>query len=1409
MRLETQRKVSTQASFFNSYFQDVHNIVENETAFATRIQHLYSRLSQQQDSILDQIKESPVLESIFENDRDKDEYLYTCYQSILKALQDISADTASNDAGGGPPRWMSIYQLLSTHLSHEQIIELVERFMQVADLVLTDSQLLTCNTYLEQISRDADAIAQLQSLSAKSATISKALFDAIRAKQSNDPSQATQANLHRLEEDFAELLQQWAITRGPRIAREVEFIYLFLGRLIARYPASQRFWVFILFKLDTILASYATNCTQHVLSDSIELLINGAHRFEFLRACVEKILPCYENIKAPVGELLIVLILLQPQSHVRFYSRFLHAINCRTWLDNTSLLPDELQQIHRLAQEILRPGWERAHLDWLSEACESVDRLLAFTALTGQLLKVSENQRRHLGSIIAHNQTDKESAPLATSLLTALLQEACFSTAVTQHPQRAKDLYRFKVTLMLDPDTQANILKRNHDIAFGLEHLKVPMPELQALMAAVQPLLASLENVIQDNLIFSKGWLSSARWFGLVLAISDGEHYHNTLYIASLVAMYRRLYNPAVALLELTARYTELLLRRSNVVNVDNILLELSIFQDYLRDPDLETNNELIRTLRAFLPVITLATAAINLKSSANVIATDATNEVMSQHPEYARRIGNRGIKLFARNNKLLLLRIAHIMGGAYRNGQEALLTWWDATIGAYLINRDKAALQANLKSLQRSLAANLHAREAKQVFDQVQDVYLETTGISLERDAAHDHETLCFSNQPLDGARWQRLFSESRPAMAYVSALQGAMEREGSFAGLNSALIQQLHMFAQAFAQCGDEEAAWQQIQPAFNAALEQSDTEILEKQWRSLICQLPDALPGMQGAYWSEVLQHGLELLRQVGLGRKLEQNASELNQRIAAQLTLVTDASTEHEQLCQRDMTLFLQHLAKVLRTQPPSLAVLNAGRYLVQCIAPFVEYADRSWHLVWLQLQEGMMPLLDRSEKLSLFRWIALLDGVSSHLRSTRRLGEMIFHSQEFFFAETQALENAWRDAIGGLLVAALSSDRASLPGEALIQRLVLSSPIFEAETPASWEARQAKLTDAFHRLLSAEMERLISVRHEQIISTLINLSHIEEHTELSNIEASLVVLNGLPYAQGSWHNALCMRVADEQGPSSKPAACELLVSQLTNWPYPSDSDLVNAKNLYLSLSQLQDPIEVKERKRLLFAGVTAFKLPQSQLEELKLLLRRFILQTAFQGEQITTTSIRAGVFEILWLGFTAYDSEQQHLIVKVFLKSLQQISNIDSVEGYTQLLLMYAVHTTLARRAIDDAEALARACIENSRPYQKIKDPELRSAGMEECIADIRLLLRHIGLQLSGLQPDSDLAQWYWQHIGIFLSPPNRKIVMSLLPNLPHTSRHLLARNERELLAIDVENLCKVFARPDWETGEGG
>ena len=137
----------------------------------------------------------------------------------------------------------------------------------------------------------------------------------------------------------------------------------------------------------------------------------------------------------------------------------------------------------------------------------------------------------------------------------------------------------------------------------------------------------------------------------------------------------------------------------------------------------------------------------------------------------------------------------------------------------------------------------------------------------------------------------------------------------------------------------------------------------------------------------------------------------------------------------------------------------------------------------------------------------------------------------------------------------------------------------------------------------------------------------------------------------------------------------------------------------------------------------------------------------------------------------------------------------------------QLLIIYVVHTTLARRALDDAEALARTCVKHSRAYQKIKDPVIRSAGMEECLGDISLLIRHIGLQLSGLQPDSDLAQWYWQHIGFFLSPPTRKIAMSLLPTLPNTSRHLLTRNERELLATDVADLCKVFARPDWETGE--
>ena len=152
-----------------------------------------------------------------------------------------------------------------------------------------------------------------------------------------------------------------------------------------------------------------------------------------------------------------------------------------------------------------------------------------------------------------------------------------------------------------------------------------------------------------------------------------------------------------------------------------------------------------------------------------------------------------------------------------------------------------------------------------------------------------------------------------------------------------------------------------------------------------------------------------------------------------------------------------------------------------------------------------------------------------------------------------------------------------------------------------------------------------------------------------------LRPSLVVLKGLPYAQGDWRNSLFMRVDDKGEPSNEPTACELLVSQLTNWSYPSNSDFANAKKLYVSLCQLQEPIEVKNWRGLLFGGVTSFKLPQSQHEELKLLLRRFVLQATFQGEQITTTNIRAELFEMFWLGFTTYDSEQQHNILRVFLQ----------------------------------------------------------------------------------------------------------------------------------------------------------
>lgn len=1242
--------------YFMPSYQARYN---NEEAAALR-QDLRDKLIEHRAQILMQLNDSPKVIVLWDGVADTDRY------AALSRHFDNLVETLNNhdEHAQRRPLWTSIYQQLQFELSHERIIVLASEMLQIMQPLLGERGFAAGVDYVQHSAAVAERIKQRYYLSATCRDLVRQVFaELAKARLAPEETLDSEAML-ALEKDFVAFLQAWADHPAHSgVVLELDFIGLFAERLLVCHSAPNRFWELLILKLDRLLATQNPKRYAHPLAQALEVLLAGVPRFGFISSFIQYGLPQYRGLQAPVGEWLVCAMLLATRPHSALYEHMLRELDGRAWLAKLDGGPERLLLCQRQALDALRPLWERAYLDWLDEAGTELYRLLDYTRQSAVLLAQTREQRRKLSSVLTEGVTDVQGLKTAERLLQDVLAEACAAAAAAPFKQ-ARALFRYRLSLLLDPVRERAILRRGREISLALQRLQVETTALQPLLDTIRPILAALDEVIRANLDYH------LRWFGEPAALAETLKSRSPWLVTDiqatlrLLAVFLRLYDPQRAVLELKVWYIQHLLAYPDerVVSTE-LTAGYRQVAAYLQQMKPAPDAALLRALEAFIDLLPAATLVRHLGGQSQAIAVATAAQVASSLPDYAERVGKEGMRLCVRDNQTTLLRIAYVYSGIEAKPDESLLWWWSTSVGAYLVNRSSTVFKNNFNALRTASHRCLQSGEADLVTEAVGTIYSQALGVRLQTEAAESRMT--FTPLTLEGPIWQQLFGVQRPLARHSRTLGRQLATLDITADCREALT----TFLEALSEHGDEEAAWQRVQRHFLTTLQQQSTQTLETAWRQMLDALPVVLNEVHSTYWTVLLIQGLPIVRQVGLGMKLARSSEEISALIAARLTSAEAAQERGK--CARDLRLLLDHCAVTLQTQPPTLAALNIGRYLVETIAPHVSYPASVWHSVWQVLGELLAPaltsakkssakdaitwedyngaLLDEAERRALRGWLAQLDAMADGLALVGPVGRDIFCAQAPIFADRPSVEQQWRACIGGLLTAAITGERAPVPGPALAQRLLLTSPVFAEETADSWQSRQYALAEAFEQVLGESLTVALAACHTQIIAHLMHLPQLRELSTLRGAELFCAMLDGLPGVRDHWYADLLARHSDERWQTALPT--DQLIVQITGWRLPEPTLLAQTTELCTHAYAFQRDTALLEKKRSLFnrQGVTV---AGAELAALKLLLRMMALRSIRQ----TPTAQAAGLVQGV---LPAGDPEQQRLDLTLLAETLSR------------------------------------------------------------------------------------------------------------------------------------------------------
>ncbi|MGF1529126.1 MAG: hypothetical protein ACFCBW_20430 [Candidatus Competibacterales bacterium] len=1240
----------------------------------------------------------------------------TSHEQFIDSLcQQVYEGFADRDA---PPRFalgQKLYQQLHYDFAHEGIVDFGEQLLFAARPVIADFGYLAGLILFEDTLAHTTAVQDRSALASQRDGLIRQVSKELRH---TDQGSEDDFDLTALQGGFDELVVDWVSTAYPNaIVHQLAFLQLFIGRLIVAHTLPDDQWRRLLVVLDHWLYRQSGEM-EHSLADTLDVLHAAVPRFAFIAALVDGGLEPIAQRSPAAAEWLLLNVLLDALPDTPLEDDLNAHFAPRAFAAAVKLTAGEVTELVEAAGEALRGRFERAQLDWLFQAGERLSRLLHFATAAHSLVTQSEAPRQKLVARLAEGVATGPAIQRCVRALAGVLVAACDALALHRKPTAAKALLRRKLTLGLDVKADEVLWRQGAQIALALRQIEVDKP-WDALVEALDPLLAHLDEVVADNLQHP---LDSGSFDDLA-ELADGApgrrlvDWQGTL--VGLVAQ-RRLRGHPGGLRRALRAYGARLYGQSPGVAPQPLLSGFRHLGQQLKGrPSLQRQHHALTQFQAALPDLVVSHQLLyklaTVVKQSEIYAQEALHRTLEAEDgaEDGGEVGDTGDRR-ALNDTFALANAATLRLLARRGINPALAaasfsSQWGQRVGFLLRFLPRSELVANLQGLHQALGYNLEAGAASACQGLLTDAHRDVLGVVDDAPEATDG-TLPWPwcPTPTTNDRWRRLAGEGRPASPLIEPFDQWLK--GHVNDHHVALP--LKTFLEQLSQHGDEELAWQRVIPALELVLNHTTAGALERKWLLVIHVVFEQLPEGISGYWTTALLRGLQLIRQLALGRQINHQGRAL--ATALQRQLMTLASPERPlDDAPRLMGQWVEHLGETLSSRVPSLAALDLARFAVERLVPCLGLEAHQWRTLFQALPGALRPTLDRAERLALFQWVAQLDALAPGLGGLQALGDNLFASDDFAFADTQRQEQQWRDAVGGLVGAAITPDTAPVPGRLVAQRLTLASPVLAEFTADPWAHHQDALTEAFGGLLDAALRRQWVAACDHLGRALDREEQLTGRRQLDGYSVFQLALDGGP-GLTAWRLSTWARRRDglDELALSRTDALGLGPDHR---PSPATLDAVTA--LYQSALQVEVNALTLPRRHWLDRTPTPGLTPE-QRRACQLLVRQLALADLHGA---SAWGAPPGL-TALWLALG--DDDGQELLPRT-LKALagalkQQLGNDHPLTVQLRQMSQTLLGQDLGLRLLDQAEAMA----------QRMSPP-----GGEDPRDDAVLALRRLGLQL--------------------------------------------------------------------------
>lgn len=910
---------------------------------------------------------------------------------------------------------------------------------------LDDPDYLTTWELLENAATSLDLLAPVSALASEAAAISSRLAAEMLRMPGADPSTPVEA----LAEGLNRALTEWAEAAPdctPGEAR-LRFLGLLCRHVICAFPAPANFWEIMLLKLELAVASPAS-------SPALARLLQLAFRVVWAGLPLQPALAAFWKLHASasvedtaIAERITILAMLGRAGGAHAYA--LRSAITPDWVRSTPA--STLCEPSAAWRGIFAQGLELAASRPVIQAADQWRSIAGAVSAIPEALQLHASSLRKVADDLAQGMPGKDTADQFVSLAGELLARTLWVATLTANPSEARELFLQPAVAELGVDPSVGLWKKLSRLSSALQQLaaaqKTALPWSQ-----LAPLLRGLETRAGEIKSLPVRWsrpVPSYVFSGLSFSSSDGAERcaRDTGHLLSRLAIEQRLHGAQRGAVELSRWYAVQVLPRLKHLP-DEAFRER---WDGLAETDFGTSPEhaaLNAAARRFGQGLPRLTAAWKLEIHAEKIATSVAEEVMLALPDYARQVGVSGRVSCVRDNTLTLRQVASLLLSDSSAPHELLADWWSSAVGSYLATRPVRLFECNLSAIYHSLSRYLDSAEVTAAFTPIQLVYRENLGIECL-------ESLTGAPTLVAGPLARRLAAGSvmpepeREALAIVLSSKLA-ELSASDNWTPDILLNAFLAFHRERWTTGDADTAAARVLPQIDhPALNNRRTECASALLAAIAD--PSSAASSQALLLAESADHFILALGQSGTAQALIEHAPAIAEAYSE--AMIAHAPDHFKHLdrqdavarCRRDQTLLLRNLGERLARTAPGLFWVDATRWFLELLSPFVNYPAHVWALSARTVAKHLGPVVGAPENIFLARWVTNFEHLAAGWASSHALAKKVFNPTDYSFSARADEDRLQRDLLAAALVARHAPAEGPWSGSALYNRFLLSWP----------------------------------------------------------------------------------------------------------------------------------------------------------------------------------------------------------------------------------------------------------------------------------------------------------------------------------------------------------------------------